>query len=607
MSTIIVGDVAEGSKWWSAAHAIKVELERQYKQNNAFMQTWKQVTADVKIHAIMRAGKPVAFIYVNSGEGDYEFFTPTSLISFANFKYGGVDFFKDKKNEIIVGGIPTERNVLLEQNYKSIPINTWYSQANWVSGGVAVRYANISLQGSGLFPNITFDFPARVYTTLGEGNALPDYTSPVAINAAATKGKYCFGITSAGMAYVWNMETHTQVFAQQITISVPADDSADLNVAGFWSFNRGGTKACTSAWISQYNRFHADAPLDPATAKSMGMLTSYVVEVSFNIDVNGIFTSLSVVQTVETHDFCVAADYDWTTTGNELITAQLTGFDYRINAATEWSANTEYNSVAFLKTTLSDGPIRRQWNLYEITFANNPPTFSSGTSGSTRPTHSSGSLTNGQLTLKGVSITPSAMDTWLYIKRLDGTVLKSIELMHNRDPVLDQSGTGWYDLRSGGSSFSSIISGIDLRVLGFTGYSTGFESSGNPPEAVMATLYGTTWNIASNMPTSNGATVYPTNYYSAGTLLRRIKMMNTPQTIAAMPNKVVGGIKNAAVYAPSSQFDPAFAIDFKIDGKGIEKDGYHRTIYSTFYGTAPYLDRYFIAGAWSNKLDKTTG
>lgn len=61
--TIILGDVAEGTKWWSAAHFIKVELERIYTQNNAFMQTWKFLAADVKVHAVMRAGTAWAFIY----------------------------------------------------------------------------------------------------------------------------------------------------------------------------------------------------------------------------------------------------------------------------------------------------------------------------------------------------------------------------------------------------------------------------------------------------------------------------------------------------------------------------------------------------------------
>jgi len=66
MSTIIIGDVAEGAKWWSQAAFYKIELARLYKQNNAFMQYWKFPAADVKIHVIMRAGQPVAFIYVEN-------------------------------------------------------------------------------------------------------------------------------------------------------------------------------------------------------------------------------------------------------------------------------------------------------------------------------------------------------------------------------------------------------------------------------------------------------------------------------------------------------------------------------------------------------------
>ncbi len=62
-----MGDIAEGSKWWSAAHFLKIELARIYKQNNAFMQTWKQVSAEVRIHVTMRNGVPWAFIYVTGG------------------------------------------------------------------------------------------------------------------------------------------------------------------------------------------------------------------------------------------------------------------------------------------------------------------------------------------------------------------------------------------------------------------------------------------------------------------------------------------------------------------------------------------------------------
>jgi hypothetical protein len=67
MSTIIVGSVDEGAKWWSQAAFYKIELARLYKQNNAFMSAWKFPTADVKIHVFMRNGQPVAFIYTGGG------------------------------------------------------------------------------------------------------------------------------------------------------------------------------------------------------------------------------------------------------------------------------------------------------------------------------------------------------------------------------------------------------------------------------------------------------------------------------------------------------------------------------------------------------------
>lgn len=67
MSTIIVGDIAEGQQWWGQVEFLKQQLANNHARNNAFMQTWKQLSADVKVFIKMVAGKPQAFIYVSGG------------------------------------------------------------------------------------------------------------------------------------------------------------------------------------------------------------------------------------------------------------------------------------------------------------------------------------------------------------------------------------------------------------------------------------------------------------------------------------------------------------------------------------------------------------
>ena len=74
-----MGDIAEGSKWWSVANFRKQELERQYRANsikqmldrhyranNNFMQSWYQVSPDVKIWCVMRSGTAWAFIFTEA-------------------------------------------------------------------------------------------------------------------------------------------------------------------------------------------------------------------------------------------------------------------------------------------------------------------------------------------------------------------------------------------------------------------------------------------------------------------------------------------------------------------------------------------------------------
>lgn len=63
MTNIIIGDIAEGQKWYGQVEFMKQQLVNTYRSNNAFMSTWKQLSPDVKVFIKMVAGKPQAFIY----------------------------------------------------------------------------------------------------------------------------------------------------------------------------------------------------------------------------------------------------------------------------------------------------------------------------------------------------------------------------------------------------------------------------------------------------------------------------------------------------------------------------------------------------------------
>lgn len=63
MTNIIIGDIAEGQKWYGQVELMKQQLVANHRSNNAFMSTWKQLSTDVKVFINMVAGKPRAFIY----------------------------------------------------------------------------------------------------------------------------------------------------------------------------------------------------------------------------------------------------------------------------------------------------------------------------------------------------------------------------------------------------------------------------------------------------------------------------------------------------------------------------------------------------------------
>jgi len=595
MTTIIMGDVGEGAKWWSQAAFYKIELARMYKANNAFMQYWKFPSSSVQIHVIMRAGQPVAFIYVTT-TGDYEFFVPTSMDNLLDLEYQGV---------FLYAGKPTKKPVILNDLKPAAPINTWYSEKEWVTAGLGIRYANPGSWGSGVYPPNLYDSYARVRTAASAEGATEIFRSTEYVNAASKVGNYVFGISGTGEAFVWKLGKTTAVHTQQLMLSAFTDDPNGARAAGFWSFNRAGTKACTSVWLSQSGRFFPEVP------RRGGVLTSYVVEVEFQLDRFGEFQSISLLQEIETADFVVAADYDWTTKANELIMAEVSLFDYREHSPEGYK--TYYQEYLGYQTRITGGQI---------------PTY------------------DGNGKLRGLHIDPSiplrydpapqpastywqqrnnAYDMWLRYKRLNGTVLKEIELLHNRDWFYDLTGT-WkdptfsgepltenYNVRGNDFAHSIVVSGMDLRVRATTMFCTKMECAGNPGERVRSEFYSDSY-YGQIMPSSS-ETVYPSNRYDANIILRRFfRQQWLPQTIAAVPymetatnadgKETTLPIKCLSIYAPRYLTYQPGTLDYHVSKDSVKTYDYHKTAYQAGYSEPPQLGRYFISGAWATTKDR---
>lgn len=606
MTTIIMGDVGEGAKWWSQAAFYKSELARMYKANNAFMQCWKFPSASVQIHVMMRAGQPVAFIYVTTG--DYEFFTPTEMISIPDYEYTGV-FFR--------GGVQVDSPIVLNPAKPALPVNTWYSEREWVTGGASVRYANPNSWGDDVFPKSMLDAPAKVFTSPYASS----FTSPKPVNAAAKVGGYVYGISSTGEVFVWDATSGEEIYTKQLTLG-------DTQVAGYWSFNRAGNKACTVVWVDQWSRFN------PGGTVPYVDLTSYVVEVEFALGRGNVFSSVNIIQTVETDDFTVAADYDWTTEGGELIMAQISLFDYRLYTGMNGTGVPLVVSGAAVKTNdmfLVPKPLiggkRRGYTFWMAEYV----AGGSGHLGDTPPAIADGIafFTSGDAHLQQrpygalLEIYRSAYDQRLNYMYLDGTVVKSVELMHNRDWSFDSTGAriseadyaagvSTMNIRGSNSAYTSIVSGMDLRIQGATFYSTRYECAGNPQEGVRAEFYTDVY-AGTSLPSSTDS-VYTSNRYDAWLSVHRFRMENTPQTIAAVPyrksyidsfgEEKAYPIHQLSIYAPSYLFDPDRAVDFTYSDQGTTVAGYHKSTYQAKYSDPPLSSRYFISGAWATTKDR---
>jgi hypothetical protein len=581
-----------------------------------FMNTWTQITANVKIHVIINDYTSAAFIYAEAG-GVYEFMVPLEWVNSATGQAGGLAFIDSK---------PATRNLILKSGLRSLAVNTWYSQTCWVTGGVASRYENVRDRFN-IIPNHILDYKPEVWAK-PEGAS---FVGDTPVNAASAVGNYCFGIDSYGVWYAWDMTSDDPepIGSGTIQLSgVEADFPSDLTAQGHWAFNREGTRACTTVWVSQFRKYQ---PNNESVGIPAGWMTSYVVEVEFLMGVGG-FGGVVITQQYETPGFCFAADYDWTTIDNEIITAQLEGADYSTILLPEFAPATHYAVGQGFKVTdfASNRPPRLYW--VEHDFA-----AGTGVSGSTPPTHSQGAATSGDLRIRAgigeldtnrpdiefVSGVPT--DTWLYIRRLDDSIIFSKELWHYK-----VYGTGWqgsttaYDsIRGDEAGFNSRLSGLDLRVRGWSFYSTGIEL-GNPDNAVFASLYGEEFTAASPLPSGAGTADLPFNNYWYPTLLRNVDLKRVQQTFACIPYLQEGvddfSIRDAAFYAPNYAFDvdPSLAIDkaFKLSSTPEEQDfvdpttgvaeidGYHRGVYEATETDAPLANRYFISGGWAKKKDR---
>jgi hypothetical protein len=618
MTTLIKGDIAQAVKFWGVVKQIKAEVNRTYETTNKNMQVWRTLSSDVKVHVRMINGKPHAVIYADGG---YEFFTPSFLLDMDTYDTEGFDFYEGAKN--------LRQRVLLE-NSRSAPMNTWYGLGFYVPTVDMARYRNLMIVVGRTFP-----YAQAAQARVIFGGSSESYYSLFFTSASARYGDYLLGIQSgdhngATVAFVEHIPSREAVEITPIVGNWPRDiyegpaATKTEYAHGFWSFNRAGNKACAVVWVPDNDRFEPlQDPLQdvPVEVPYVGFVTSWLIEIEFVFtagnDGKPVFSHIETVQEVETDEFCIAADYDWTRPENKLMTVELTGFDYRIDKAYEWQAESTHrpndegkwqvgDRIKVTRYAKDDAARSRPGNLYEI-YHITPASVNEGLPkmGMYPPYHNIGNTRNGHMHIKAITNDISALDEWMYVK-CEGEIVRSVELAHNRDCDNTESSNGtWFEGEDTSTSFVTDVTGMDWRINGLT---LTADYGG-----VEASLYHRTWTNGDDMMFSNSE-VKPSNFYCPDKLYKRIKILNVPQTIAAIPYLATedGQIKDACVYAPSgSVFDvanPDAAIDFRIDflsdakGKIIEK--YHQTVYSKYYDGEPYLNRYFVSGAWAKSKDR---
>lgn len=649
MSTIIVGDVGEGSKWWSQAAQYKARLQAKFRLNNKFMQEWHFPSGDVKIFVRMVSGSPKAWIYTDSG---YEFAVAVGeLIDFDTYEIASLPFYLDAPLA------QTDFKIMLP-NFRSHPMNVWYSQHDFVCNTGLARYRNTSNTISGA---------TTVYANLSNpvermSGASPASVGGMFVGGSAAFRNYIYGVQAGDLdkptvALVQNKGADG-VSATPIEGPWTEDHFNHNRYAhGYWSFSRDGLRACTVVWVNDPDQFAKNDGLVNYTPH-LGFVSSWVLEIAFIFSESTDPITGEAVTTFEhiqetgywaTDDFCIAADYDWTTEGNELVTVQLAGYDYRVAKAYPWEPNMMFQTGTttplavgdHFKTTYTDALGRtRPRDIFEITAidaAGIPPRPEPNFPDVPYPYMNSGTpskdtTTSRDFEFKRVTEDDSAMDVWMHLVLGNGTKIGSLELAHNHDWKKDVSSDGTWFAASGGASFNTNITGMDLRVRGVTAYSPKNGST-------WASAYDYEWTNGVTLP-SSGNMPKPSNFYHPDKLYARIKIPSIPQTIAAIPylksalirtderGDTYNIVKDLCIYAPhitsigdpEESNNPEASIDFKIDTINVidmpveasttpEKRGmqldYHQKIFKKYYpGTTPYQNRYFLTGVWGKKKDR---
>lgn len=495
MSTIIIGDVAEGVKYWSVANQLKTQLKAVHGKTNPFMNTWKQVDASTRIFVKLVNGEPTAFIYV-SGAVPYEFSVYIDDL---------VKYF-DKK-------VDTEERALSMANLH-LPINIWYGKAVlkegaeatdvWVTAGAARRYSSPRTTYKTPEANtpMPVDLPAVVYDATGA----VVFTSPSEVMGAAIVGSELYGVSSSGMAYAWSILDSSEIYSEQITGAWDVDDAAYSDAWGYWTFNRAGNKAVATCYASQFKRFN---PSDTRTLIPGGWLRSFIQEVEFG-------GTLILSDPIETEGLCIAADYDWSVPENPIIYAQYRLVSYAKKAAKKWEALTEYaigDHIVVIDPPV-EGITEINSRVYTVeSFEYDVPTFIPGTyqttwssskkSGSTPPKWRAESRPqwitpdiftpissftpeyyagidpnavlfprrrNGGLWL--VETTPiDSRDLRIGIRHADDTPVIEFSVEQNSVNAYS-TGVGtdkdwWFSLRDGNGGLHNVAGALDLRVRGY--------------------------------------------------------------------------------------------------------------------------------------------
>lgn len=344
------GDFALAVNWLPFAEEMVRNLN---SLSSAPMQMNHQPTSNV---FIMVSTKPDR-VFIRASAGDYEFATPTSVISLPAGEFSGPRFWAGKPaGKYKLHGQEFDKLYVLDVDRPAPPPVIWHGVDCWITAGYATRYAQRKAAGftEANWPSVLIDAHAKVFNQVEPlRGCVPFYTSPLPVIAAA-KHSYAppppnknqpppapmptlNAITSDGVAYMWKIGSGTAELASlSVEIAVPADNGADLIPSGYWAFNASGDRAATVMWVNQANAIYGGTYIEHAIGPHT---TTYVVEVVFtqqidehqNEDGETEYSRrfvISIDRVWATPDPCVAADY--LVGSGELVTAQISRCDFAV-------------------------------------------------------------------------------------------------------------------------------------------------------------------------------------------------------------------------------------------------------------------------------------